>query len=355
MTVLEQSSGDTTHGADARLHPRRLRRVLGLLGVVLVTATVVAGLLYRDHYQPLARGSLGGRGTDSGLLELNDGLFATRWVVATPGGPGHFIFSLANRGRFAVRVLSAGDPSEVLREGPLGLTVTRMGNPASRCCTDQASLRFAPFALPPGHERFMRVDVVSTRCEPAESGGYIERTAIAVRYQAWGKKSETSVPLPVPVTRVCPPGRLRPHVDAASDPVSSLLMPSSYNFGVPRGWKSKPLENFGGPASFASWTSPDRKSRVEYEVNGGMAGALYDEHNQPTEAGARDATGCDLTAFRPLHGSAYEYTCRGTPETEGVLRTGVIRIKPYPEGFERIEIRSSDLALVAAFLDSIKT
>lgn len=337
-------------------HRRRLTwRWLALgLSVGIAMAASIGLPIYADHYQPLEQGNYSGRGIDSGLMELNDGLQATRWVVADPGKPAHFLLSLANRGRHAVKVLSIGDPFDEANDY-FRMGVTHMDDPRSRCCMDGPSLPFAPFELKPGQQRLLRIAVTTQACEANEADGQSIASMIPVTYRFWGKNNDTWVPLALPVVRACPATGIRPHIDPPAVTGDSRLVPSGYDFAVPRDWTEKPLENLGGPASFASWTSPDGKGKVEYEVNGGMTGVLYDQHGQPTAAGARAATGCELKAFITIvKGWAYEYTCRATATTRGVLRSGVLRVKPSPEGFERMEITSADKALVSEFLKSVK-
>lgn len=92
------------------ISPRRpTRRGIAWTVAVLLVAAATSGLLYRDRYQPLTAGSMSGAGPDSGILALSDGLDTTRWMVGEPGGQAYFEFSVANRGRYAVKIQAMGD------------------------------------------------------------------------------------------------------------------------------------------------------------------------------------------------------------------------------------------------------
>jgi hypothetical protein len=91
--------------------------------------------------------------------------------------------------------------------------------------------------------------------------------------------AQLSVSLDAPLQApVCPQGIVVSPVVPGSSGVSYgsspgaqlALVSGPYGFLVPEGWQESPLTNSGGPASFASFTSPT-SGTIKYEVSGGRA------------------------------------------------------------------------------------
>lgn len=343
MTLLEEHASATRTDI-----PRPRGRLVAWVIAGAILAAAVGALVYRANYQPLTAGLSSGAGLSTGIMALGDGLQTTRWVVAEPGGPAYFKFSVANRGRHAVKVLSIGDRSFDPQRNLLGLGVRHIGDPRSQCCTDFDSLPFAPFELEPGQERLIRVTVAAVRCRLSEEGGYMTRWSIPMRYQAWGHRTTAELAIPYPLVRYCTPGQIQPPTFPSLVSGDSVLVPTGYGFAVPRGWTTTERQAGHGRTWLKRWTAPGGRGKVELQLT---MPETYHLNDQLTPAEARAATGCELAAFEALTASAFSYTCTAPA---GTMRSGVIRSGPSGHDVERVEIVSPDASLVAAFLKSIK-
>ena len=79
--------------------------------------------------------------------------------------------------------------------------------------------------------------------------------------------------LPVPTSAA-------PTTGPSISPRGIRLVTGRYGFLVPQGWTESPLRNYGGPASFGSFTQPsDGAGRIDYEKDG--TGSVYGPDHNP--------------------------------------------------------------------------
>jgi hypothetical protein len=149
---------------------------------------------------------------------------------------------------------------------------------------------------------------------------------------------------------------MAPGCDSPEVPVGGpldLVLGADY-YLYPAGWTVTPLTNFGGPASFASAIDPASGARIDYEINAGSLGGLYNADGTPNvddpNGGARTAARCPVTQSAKIDSATVSFTC--APTASGLPVEGIVYLGPIGSGVITLTITlpSRDQAVAATMI-----
>lgn len=157
---------------------------------------------------------------------------------------------------------------------------------------------------------------LSTLLEPANTGTAPATTTPAAR---------TPTTLAAPATTA--PATTAPATTPTAGGQISLVA-GPYGFLIPEGWQESPLTNGGGPASFASFSSPPSGATIKYVISAGESGEVYTQAGTPNPEGVIDAGGCSVISSSMISSNELAVSCSST--VTGMATNGVIIVAPVP-------------------------
>jgi hypothetical protein len=164
--------------------PKRLvwpRLLVGVIVLALLGAGA-SGFVYAHTYQPLGDGNVESPPIGAGRA-ISDGVGnPTRYIIVGPAGTvATFGYSIANNGRFSVRILGSGEPSGFFVQPRLSLTYAGLG--PGQVPGAFRNARPFPMTLQPGAQINLWITVTKPKCIPGETNEY---DAIALRTSSLG-------------------------------------------------------------------------------------------------------------------------------------------------------------------------